>query len=129
MSGTTHDATAAIPKKTDPSMFRPAICNWVPRRPHTAASASPLARRKQMEPRASGAHTRTSSWAVESASFMAVKVVTLKNTVPTSCTLAAHQSRRSRRAVWLNWSREAVVKKIEPAKNVTPTTSGSTSSE
>ena len=69
-----------------------------------------------------------SSCAVESASFIAVKVVTLKKSVPANCTTHAHQSSRSKRGVCFSWRSEAEVKKIEPTKNVTPTTAGSTSS-
>ena len=129
VSGTTHEVTAAIPKKTEPSMLSQAILHGAPRRLQTAASASPLATRKQADPRASGAQTRMSSCFVESASFIAVKVVTLKKSVPANWTTHAHQSNRSKRGVCFSWNSEAVVKKIDPTKNVTPTRAGSTSSE
>ena len=64
---------------------------------------------------------------VESASFIAVNVVTLKKRVPANCTTHAHQSSRSSRGVCRSWRSEAEVKKIEPTKNVTPTRAGSTS--
>jgi hypothetical protein len=82
VSGTTQDATAATPKKTEPTMFSHAIRASVPRAPQTGTSASALATRKHAEPSASGAQTRMSSCLVESESFSAVTVVMLKKSVP-----------------------------------------------
>ena len=67
------------------------------------------------------------------AAASATAVLTLKQRVPANCTAADHQSARSARFVWLprrptaaeaHWMNPAAVKKSEPTKNVTPTTTG-----
>jgi hypothetical protein len=59
-----------------------------------SANASSLAIRKQIEPSASGVHTTKSAAFGERLASRAVKVVTLKSSVPASCTEVAHQSIR-----------------------------------
>ena len=100
--GSTFEATAEMPKATDPTRLRALIHHPMRRGRkahgpwHTSAHASQLATRKQIEPRASGRHTAWST-AVGPASptERAWPVLTLKYTVPTSCTAVAHQSMRS----------------------------------
>src|SRR5436190_22991428 len=59
-----------------------------------SAYASQLATRKQIDPSASGVHTIRRCCCAVRFCRKAANVVTLKNTVPTSCTAAAHQSTR-----------------------------------
>src|SRR5262245_59569642 len=130
--GTTKDATAETPNAIDPAMLSAAITHgrscgrqdhhvWV-----TANNAIALATRKQIDPKASGDHTSLFSWVAERWRAMASKVEMLKNSVPASWIAPADQSRfpgahaRQRPvAVWY-CSAAALVKKIEPTKNVMP---------
>ena len=60
----------------------------------TSNHARPLATRKQTDPTMSGTHTRRWAWVASRLASMAARVVTLKKTVPTSCTPLAVQSMR-----------------------------------
>jgi hypothetical protein len=100
VSGLTWAATADTPKATDParlasvihhdhSFVRQAAQPW-----QTSYQARKLETRKQTEPTAWGRYTCWwVAWADRLAA-VAVPVLTLKNTVPTSCTPVAHQSIR-----------------------------------
>ena len=103
-----------------------------------SAYARTLATRKQAEPIMSGVHTRTLTWWALNALLSASKVLTLKRIVPASwITEASHpisvgrhvtgrSGRRSSRglaacpafAAWKYCRYPALVKKIEPMKNV-----------
>jgi hypothetical protein len=139
VDGCTHPAIAEMPKNTDPisapilhpgSDVRHENQAWP-----ASANASSLATRKQIEPSASGVHTTRSAPLGERLASRAVKVVTLKKSVPASCTVVAHQSIRcgarpnTRRCGVASRSRigaalmhstycryAAHVKKMEPAK-------------
>ena len=98
--GTKWDATPAIAKATEPARLSAATHHSACRRgrqnmpPHISPQASPLAIRKQAQPNTSGAQISRFSCAVERPSCSASNVLTLKNSVPTNWTTAAHQSIR-----------------------------------
>ena len=95
--------------------------------------------RKQIDPSASGRHTRCRAASGDSDVAIAWAVLRLKNNVPTSCTAQAHQSMRrgpgvarrrqarrrvagagpSKRTVSQYWSAAALVKNTDPTKKVT----------
>src|SRR6185312_8259823 len=79
-----------------------------------------------MEPRQSGLQTRRSYSVASSPVCSAWNVLTLKNSVPTSCTRHAHRSRPP--PLCSVWSSAADVKKSEPAKKTAASTSEPTSS-
>src|SRR3954453_3051862 len=81
----------------------------------TASSARTLATRKQVEPNASGDQTSRFDVWVEKWWYIPKNVVTLKNSVPANWTAAAHTAVPSPRAT-RSCSKDATVKKIEPAK-------------
>ncbi len=140
--GTIFDATADTPNATDPARFSAAMRHdtlrafqdhqpWL-----TSNQASPLATRKHTEPAASGTYTRRCACVALRVVSMAARVVTLKKTVPTSCTRLALQSirpgshvqkrNRSPAPAARAWGaltvcrycrKAALVKKIEPTKN------------
>ena len=101
LDGSTSDAIAAAPNAIEPSRLSATIRHDSERRFRhtqrwqTSAYASSLETRKQIDPTASGAHTRRLLSLVLRPCFIPVNVVTLKNTVPTSCTAAASQSIRA----------------------------------
>jgi hypothetical protein len=81
----------------------------------------------------SGPHTRRLVCSVSRLWSMASMVLTLKRTVPATCTAAAHNSRRwspssdaRARRVRSSCPTAALVKKTEPTTKVTPTVPGST---
>ncbi len=145
---TTFDATADTPNAIEPARLSAAMRHEMlpTRHDHqpwlTSNQARPLATRKQIEPTMSGTHTRRCACVASRLASSAASVVTLKNTVPTSCTALADQSMRAgshvqkrrrrspglasvpgRRAwgalsVWRYCRYAADVKKIEPTKNV-----------
>src|SRR5262245_22324776 len=116
----------------DPAMLRAAMSqgrSWGRhdhQAPATANHATPLATRKQIEPKASGDHTSLFSCVADKCRAMASKVEMLKNSVPASWTAPASQSRlpgshACQRPVACRYCRAAaVVKKIEPTKKVRP---------
>ena len=148
---TTYAPIAERPKKIEPARLRAAITQPRSSGRHesqpcpASAKASQLATRKQIEPSASG--RQESRFAEESSrlSSIARKVLMLKKTVPTSWIEVASQSIRpgsqetkrvprgaagSGRAVLTTsryWSDAALVKKIEPTKNVMPSAPSPTS--
>ena len=97
---TIFDATADTPNAIDPARLSAAMRHEMLRTRHdhqpwlTSNHASPLATRKQIEPTMSGTHTRRCAWVAFRLASSAASVVTLKNTVPTSCTALADQSIR-----------------------------------
>src|SRR5690349_20004286 len=97
---TIFDATADTPNATDPARFSAAMRHEMLRVRHdhhpwlTSNQARPLATRKQMDPTMSGTHTRRWACVAIRLVSIAASVVTLKNTVPTSCTALADQSMR-----------------------------------
>src|SRR5215212_5916836 len=107
-----------MPKKTEPARLIAAIDRSRPwRRPRTAAQASQLAARKQIEPKRSGRQIRRSSWLLEIALPSARPVLRLKNSVPANWMIPAHQFSRSERGVAVAWRAAALVKNSEPTKN------------
>jgi hypothetical protein len=146
--GTIFDATADTPNATEPARFSAAMRHEMLRTRHdhqpwlTSNQARPLATRKQIEPTMSGTHTRRCACVAFRLVSMAAAVVTLKNTVPTSWTALADQSMRAGSQVQKRRRRSpgvasvpgrsacgalrvcrycryaAVVKKMEPTKNV-----------
>src|SRR3954464_2518725 len=117
VEGSTSAATAEMPKKTEPSRFRAAIRHAADG-PRSAPQARQLETRKQIEPKTSGVHTRRSAWRASNPRFMPSNVLTLKNRVPTNWISEASLSARVTDA--RSCTNAAVVKKIEPTKNVTP---------
>ncbi len=99
---TIFDATADTPNAIEPARLSAAMRHEMLRSRHdhqpwlTSNQASPLATRKQIDPTMSGTHTRRCACVASRLASSAASVVTLKNTVPTSCTALADQSMRRR---------------------------------
>src|ERR1700722_6893609 len=132
---------AEAPKAMEPNRFtrtihqdRLDVCH-APHPWQTSNQASALATRKQIDPRRSGRQTWWVADPVPRSIRMALPVLTLNKTVPTSWTTAAHQSirrvpkERNRRqpvggppgvasTISRYCKKAAAVKKREPTKNV-----------
>src|SRR6478609_3316227 len=98
---TIFDATADTPNAIEPARLSAAMRHEMLRMRHdhqpwlTSNHASPLATRKQIDPAMSGTHTRRWACVASRLASSAASVVTLKNTVPTNCTVLADQSMRA----------------------------------
>ena len=83
--------------------------------------------RKQTEPTASGVHTRRSYDESSKLTWTPRKVVALKAIVPANWMMLLQRSMAGAGHVSRHWRNAAVVKKIEPTKNVSASASAPTS--